>query len=138
MHVDAAWAGSAALVPEQRHWFKGLDKVDSYSFNPHSKCELTNTVTRGTMELVSSTHAWARMHALVLEAADRCSFGKIYLRQALAGGINLPPAPRDSPGEGILGEGITVCHCAVVSVCPAPFFPCRVDGDPHGLLCLLV
>lgn len=37
MHVDAAWAGSAAILPEQRQWFKGLDKVDSYSFNPHSK-----------------------------------------------------------------------------------------------------
>lgn len=35
MHVDAAWAGSAAMLPEQRQWFKGLDKVDSYSFNPH-------------------------------------------------------------------------------------------------------
>lgn len=35
MHVDAAWAGSAAMLPEQRHWFEGLEKVDSYSFNPH-------------------------------------------------------------------------------------------------------
>lgn len=37
MHVDAAWAGTAAILPEQRHWFDGLDKVDSYSFNPYSK-----------------------------------------------------------------------------------------------------
>jgi glutamate/tyrosine decarboxylase-like PLP-dependent enzyme len=35
LHVDAAWAGSAAICPEQRHWFRGLDQVDSYSFNPH-------------------------------------------------------------------------------------------------------
>jgi hypothetical protein len=35
MHVDAAWAGTAALCPEQRHWFAGLEAVDSYSFNPH-------------------------------------------------------------------------------------------------------
>lgn len=36
VHVDAAYAGSAALLPEQRvlH-FHGLEGVDSYSFNPH-------------------------------------------------------------------------------------------------------
>ena len=33
--MDAAWAGSAAICPEQRHWFRGLDQADSYSFNPH-------------------------------------------------------------------------------------------------------
>ncbi|GLC76482.1 hypothetical protein PLESTF_001786000 [Pleodorina starrii] len=36
VHVDAAYAGSAALLPEQRAaHFRGLDRVDSYSFNPH-------------------------------------------------------------------------------------------------------
>ncbi|PNW88416.1 hypothetical protein CHLRE_01g028423v5 [Chlamydomonas reinhardtii] len=40
-HVDAAYAGSAALLPEQRHHFCGLEAVDSYSFNPH-KWLLTN------------------------------------------------------------------------------------------------
>ncbi|KAG2444680.1 hypothetical protein HXX76_001424 [Chlamydomonas incerta] len=40
-HVDAAYAGSAALLPEQRHHFVGLEAVDSYSFNPH-KWLLTN------------------------------------------------------------------------------------------------
>jgi glutamate/tyrosine decarboxylase-like PLP-dependent enzyme len=35
LHVDAAWAGSAAILPEQRHWFQGLDQVDSYSFSVH-------------------------------------------------------------------------------------------------------
>jgi glutamate/tyrosine decarboxylase-like PLP-dependent enzyme len=36
VHVDAAYAGSAALLPEQRlAHFGGLDRVDSYSFNPH-------------------------------------------------------------------------------------------------------
>ncbi|KAG2449038.1 hypothetical protein HYH02_005790 [Chlamydomonas schloesseri] len=40
-HVDAAYAGSAALLPEHRHHFAGLGAVDSYSFNPH-KWLLTN------------------------------------------------------------------------------------------------
>ncbi|WIA32960.1 hypothetical protein OEZ86_006125 [Tetradesmus obliquus] len=35
LHVDAAWAGSASILPEQRHWFAGLEHVDSLSFSVH-------------------------------------------------------------------------------------------------------
>jgi len=42
IHVDAAYAGSAAVAPELRPLINGgLDRVDSYSFNPH-KWLLTN------------------------------------------------------------------------------------------------
>jgi len=41
LHVDAAMAGSAALCPEYRHHFAGLEQAHSYSFNPH-KWLLTN------------------------------------------------------------------------------------------------
>ncbi len=41
LHVDAALAGSAALCPEYRPAFAGLDGADSYCFNPH-KWLLTN------------------------------------------------------------------------------------------------
>lgn len=42
VHVDAAYAGSAAVAPELRPLINsGLDTVDSYSFNPH-KWLLTN------------------------------------------------------------------------------------------------
>ena len=41
VHVDAAWAGSAAICPEYRYLLAGLDEVDSYAFNPH-KWLLTN------------------------------------------------------------------------------------------------
>ena len=34
-HVDAAWAGSAMCLPELRHHQAGIDRVDSYTFNPH-------------------------------------------------------------------------------------------------------
>ncbi len=34
-HVDAAWAGSAMVLPELRHHQDGVDRVDSYTFNPH-------------------------------------------------------------------------------------------------------
>ena len=35
LHVDGAMAGTAALVPEFRHFLDGLDGADSYCFNPH-------------------------------------------------------------------------------------------------------
>lgn len=41
LHVDAAFAGTAAIVPEYRDFLKGIDKADSYVFNPH-KWMLTN------------------------------------------------------------------------------------------------
>ena len=41
LHVDAAFAGAAALCPEMRFLNAGLDAADSYVFNPH-KWLLTN------------------------------------------------------------------------------------------------
>jgi aromatic-L-amino-acid decarboxylase len=35
LHVDAAYAGVAAMVPELRHWFDGVEHADSFVFNPH-------------------------------------------------------------------------------------------------------
>lgn len=41
LHVDAAYAGSAAIVPELRPLFDGVELADSFVFNPH-KWLLTN------------------------------------------------------------------------------------------------
>ena len=35
LHVDAAYAGSAMVLPEFRWMIKGLEHADSYDFNPH-------------------------------------------------------------------------------------------------------
>jgi aromatic-L-amino-acid decarboxylase len=35
LHVDAAYAGSAALCPEHRWCLEGCDRADSFVFNPH-------------------------------------------------------------------------------------------------------
>jgi aromatic-L-amino-acid/L-tryptophan decarboxylase len=35
LHVDAAYAGSAAIVPEMRHILDGCDRADSFVLNPH-------------------------------------------------------------------------------------------------------
>lgn len=34
-HVDAAWAGSAMICPEYRHYWRGIEQADSIVFNPH-------------------------------------------------------------------------------------------------------
>jgi aromatic-L-amino-acid decarboxylase len=35
LHVDAAYAGAAAIVPELRPLFHGVEHADSFVFNPH-------------------------------------------------------------------------------------------------------
>lgn len=35
LHIDAAYAGSAAIVPELRHLFDGCERADSFTLNPH-------------------------------------------------------------------------------------------------------
>jgi aromatic-L-amino-acid decarboxylase len=35
LHVDAAYAGAAAVCPELRHTHAGLERADSYCFDPH-------------------------------------------------------------------------------------------------------
>ena len=34
-HIDAAYAGSAAILPEKRWIMKGIENADSFVFNPH-------------------------------------------------------------------------------------------------------
>lgn len=35
LHVDAAWGGSALVLPEFRWMIEGIEQVDSFVFNPH-------------------------------------------------------------------------------------------------------
>lgn len=35
LHVDAAYAGTALILPEYRHMARGMERVDSFVFNPH-------------------------------------------------------------------------------------------------------
>ncbi len=41
LHVDAAFSGTAAILPEKRWMIDGIERVDSFVFNPH-KWMLTN------------------------------------------------------------------------------------------------
>jgi len=55
LHVDAAYAGSAAIVPEKRHILDGCERADSFLFNPHKwlfvPMDLTAFYTRRPREL---------------------------------------------------------------------------------------
>ncbi|MCP4157160.1 MAG: aspartate aminotransferase family protein, partial [bacterium] len=35
LHVDAAYAGTALVLPEKRTLIKGIERADSFVFNPH-------------------------------------------------------------------------------------------------------
>lgn len=35
LHVDAAYSGSALILPEYKHMIEGIEHVDSFVFNPH-------------------------------------------------------------------------------------------------------
>ena len=35
LHVDAAYAGSAFICQEHRHWMRGIEFADSFDMNPH-------------------------------------------------------------------------------------------------------
>jgi len=35
LHVDAAWGGAGALIPELRPGFAGIERADSITFDPH-------------------------------------------------------------------------------------------------------
>ncbi len=67
VHVDAAWAGVAAVCPEHRGWLDGIDRVDSLCTNPHKwlltnfDCDLFWVADRGPMiEALSITPEYLR------------------------------------------------------------------------------
>ena len=55
LHIDAAYAGAAAIVPEKRYILEGCERADSFLFNPHKwlfvPMDLTAFYTRRPKEL---------------------------------------------------------------------------------------
>lgn len=70
LHIDAAYAGSAAICPEFRHHFAGLDGARSVNFNPHkvprraahrrctTGCAQQRSLTGASMVCRCGANAW--------------------------------------------------------------------------------
>ena len=69
LHVDAAWAGSALVLPEHRWMTEGVERADTFNFNPH-KWLLTN---------FDCSALWARNSAAI---TDALSITPEYLKNA--------------------------------------------------------
>jgi len=69
LHVDAAWAGSALVLPEERWMIEGVERADTFNFNPH-KWLLTN---------FDCSALWARETAAI---TDALSITPEYLKNA--------------------------------------------------------
>ena len=54
LHVDAAFAGVYAVLPELRHHFDGLDGCDSFSTNAHKVRNRAVTTCVGSQVLVAA------------------------------------------------------------------------------------
>ncbi len=76
-HVDAAWAGSAMILPEQRIHQRGVEHVDSYTFNPHKwlftnfDCNVLWWADRAPLlEVTSDTPPYLRDAASAMDLRD--------------------------------------------------------------------
>ncbi len=63
LHIDAAYGGSAAVLPEMRHVFAGVERAQSLVFNPHKwlyvsiDCSILFTTRPETLRRASSLGA---------------------------------------------------------------------------------
>ena len=61
LHVDAAYAGCAAVAPELRHVLDGCDRADSLVMNPHKWL----FAPRGTGLIWAKAENWARLTPII-------------------------------------------------------------------------
>jgi aromatic-L-amino-acid decarboxylase len=74
VHVDAAWAGSAMICPEYRHFWNGAEEADSIVFNPHKWLGA---------QFDCSAHFMREPESLVKTLAIRPEFLKTYGRDGV-------------------------------------------------------
>jgi aromatic-L-amino-acid decarboxylase len=74
LHVDAAYAGSALVLPEQRWMLRGIESVDSFVFNPH-KWMFTNFDC--SAYFVKDTEALLRTFEILPEYLKTGTRGKV-------------------------------------------------------------
>lgn len=97
VHVDAAWAGSAAICPEHRHILNGVEHCDSMAFNPHKWCErcgyaLVNHCCSLTAScFASAPHLGPACSTRLLTNFDCCAMW-VKERAALLNALSITPA----------------------------------------------
>ena len=149
-HVDAAWGGAAALVPELRPLLDGIERADSITFDAHKWLSVPMGagiyITRNT-DILDRTFRIAQTYmpreAAGLDVIDpymhsmqwsRRAIGlKVFLSLAVAGWEGYAMAVRHMVAMGaLLREQLEASGWQVVNITPLPLC-CFVDQrHPEG------
>jgi len=150
LHVDAAWGGAAALLPELSPLLAGIERADSITFDAHKWLSTPMGagiyITRHT-DILNSTFSIAQTYmpreAAALEVVDpflhsmqwsRRAIGlKVFLSLAVAGWEGYAAAIRQMVAMGaLLREQLEASGWQVVNKTPLPLC-CFVDArHPEG------
>ena len=144
LHVDAAWGGAAALVPELRSLLDGIERADSITFDAHKWLSVPMGagiyLTRHT-DILDRTFRTAATYmpreAAELDVVDPCMHSmqwsrraiglKVFLSLAVAGWEGYTTAIRHMVAMGaLLREQLEASGWQVVNKTPLPLC-CFVD-----------
>lgn len=145
LHVDAAWGGAAALVPELREVLAGIERADSITFDPHKwlslpmgaglfltrHAEILNRVCRVTTEYMPQAAANSDLidpfiHSL--QWSRRFIGLKAFLSLAVAGWSGYETTIRHQTAMGdLLREELEKNDWKIINQTPLPVV-CFVDG----------
>jgi glutamate/tyrosine decarboxylase-like PLP-dependent enzyme len=149
LHVDAAWGGAAALVPELRPVLAGVDRADSITFDAHKWLsvpmgagmyltrhpgilERTFRVTAGYMPREGTVLPVADPYAHSMQWSRRFIGLKLFLSLAVAGWGGYEAAIRRQTAMGDrLRERLAAEGWRVVNDTPLPVV-CFVDPQREG------
>jgi glutamate/tyrosine decarboxylase-like PLP-dependent enzyme len=149
LHVDAAWGGAAALVPELREVLAGVPRADSITFDAHKWLsvpmgagmylnrhpgilERTFRVAAGYMPREASVLPVADPYAHSMQWSRRFIGLKLFLSLAVAGWEGYEAAIRRQTAMGdLLRQRLVQEGWAIVNDTPLPVV-CFVDGGGEG------
>jgi glutamate/tyrosine decarboxylase-like PLP-dependent enzyme len=149
LHVDAAWGGAAALVPELRPVLAGIERASSITFDAHKWLsvpmgagmyltrhpgilERTFRVAAGYMPREAAALPVADPYAHSMQWSRRFIGLKLFLSLAVAGWSGYEAAIRHQTAMGErLRERLREKGWIVVNETPLPLV-CFVDGSPDG------
>lgn len=147
LHVDAAWGGAAIVLPELRHAFRGIDRADSITFDPHKwlsvpmGCGLMLTRHPGLLDqafgvgaafLAGGEEPGVDPHARSVRWSRDFAGLKLLLSLAVAGWHGYQDALRRQVELAWrLRDGLTADGWQVVNETPLPVVCFAGDDDPE-------